>query len=245
VLYVFPGRTRHLFAWTIRPTMTSMVLASAYAGGVYFFYESQRATRWHTIKSGFVPVTLFASSLGMATVIHWERFNHRHIAFWLWSALYFTTPVLVLSVYLLNRRRDSHPAHGELMLSTVARSTIGVTGIAALTLGLVLFLSPHRAIDIWPWALTPLTSRVMGAVLMLGVAGIGIAMDPRWSAARLMIEVESIMIALILIAAARAHRQFDTSRPLTWMLGIGLVALLSGSLALHHHMNGRAHPAPA
>jgi hypothetical protein len=33
LLYVFPGDTKELFAWTITPTMTSMFLASAYLGG--------------------------------------------------------------------------------------------------------------------------------------------------------------------------------------------------------------------
>ena len=37
LLYFFPGDTKRLFAWTIRPTMTPtmtpMVLASAYCGG--------------------------------------------------------------------------------------------------------------------------------------------------------------------------------------------------------------------
>ena len=37
VLYVVPGETARLFAWPITSTMTSMTLASAYLGGVYFF----------------------------------------------------------------------------------------------------------------------------------------------------------------------------------------------------------------
>jgi hypothetical protein len=37
VLLSLPGDTRQLFAWTINPTMTSMVLASAYLGGSFFF----------------------------------------------------------------------------------------------------------------------------------------------------------------------------------------------------------------
>ena len=33
LLYGFPADTRRLFAWTIHPTMTPMLLASAYLGG--------------------------------------------------------------------------------------------------------------------------------------------------------------------------------------------------------------------
>ena len=37
ILYGFPADTGRLFAWTIRPDLTPMVLASAYLGGAWFF----------------------------------------------------------------------------------------------------------------------------------------------------------------------------------------------------------------
>ena len=37
ILYLFPTHTARLWAWTIPVTMTSMMLASAYLGGAYFF----------------------------------------------------------------------------------------------------------------------------------------------------------------------------------------------------------------
>ena len=44
VLYPWPGDTDRLFAWHIRPTMTAMVLGSAYLGGAWFFVHA--ALRW-------------------------------------------------------------------------------------------------------------------------------------------------------------------------------------------------------
>lgn len=58
ILYVFPGETKRLFAWTIKPTMTPMVLASAYLGGAYFFVRVLRERRWTVIKTGFLSVAL-------------------------------------------------------------------------------------------------------------------------------------------------------------------------------------------
>ncbi|MEA3184756.1 MAG: hypothetical protein QOJ74_1233 [Ilumatobacteraceae bacterium] len=242
VLYPSPGDTHRWFAWTIKPTMTPMVLASAYLGGSYFFVRVYRSTQWHTVKAGFVPVTLFASCLGIATIIHWDKFNHRHVAFWIWAALYFTTPFLVLATYVRNQALGSQPAPDDLRIPPVARAVIGLTGLAALLLGAYLFLLPRRAIDIWPWTLTPLTARVVGATLMLGVCGLMIAADPRWTTARIMLQVARIMIALFLLAAARAHDQFDTSRPLTWMLGIGLAGVLVAATVLDLRMQRRSLP---
>ncbi len=236
VLYPWPTDTRRWFAWTIRPTMTPMILGSAYIGGAYFFVRVYVATQWHTVKAGFVPVTMFASCLGIATIIHWDRFNHQHVAFWIWALLYFTTPFLVLAAYIRNQAVGDEPTPDELRIPHTARMLIAVTGLAAVVLGAYLFLFPSRAIDIWPWALTPLTARVTGAVLMLGVSGLMIAADPRWTTARIMLQVARIMIALFLLAVLRAHDQFDTSRPLTWMLGIGLCGVLVAATILDVRM---------
>ena len=47
VLYFFPGDTKRLFAWTINPTMTPMMLASAYLGGAYFFVRVLWVRHWN------------------------------------------------------------------------------------------------------------------------------------------------------------------------------------------------------
>ncbi len=53
ILYLFTGHTQELFAWNIKPRMTSMMLGAAYLGGVYFFVRAALATRWHWIQVGF------------------------------------------------------------------------------------------------------------------------------------------------------------------------------------------------
>lgn len=233
VLYGFPDDTDRWFAWTIRPAMTPMTLGAVYLGGAYFFVRAFRATGWHTVKAGFVAVGTFASLMGVATVIHWDRFNHDHLAFWLWSGLYFTTPFLVWGVWAANRRRGTLPAATDLVLPKGARAAMVVTGGLAVAAGLFLFLLPEQAIEVWPWTLTALTSRVLGAVFMLGLAGLGVVTDARWGAARLMLQVQVFMLALILLAAARASGDFDASNAMTWLLLVGFVgALLSAAVLL-------------
>ena len=123
VLWPVPTDTDTLFAWHIVPTLTPMILGSAYLGGAYFFVRAGRASQWHAVKGGFIPVALFATLLGIATIIHWDKFHHGHVAFWLWSGLYFTTPFLVAYVYLTNRRHDP-PAVGRRPAHAVDRRTI-------------------------------------------------------------------------------------------------------------------------
>ena len=239
VLFGFPGETDRLFAWTIKPPMTPMTLGAVYLGGAYFFVRVFRAEAWHTVKAGFVAVGTFASLMGVATILHWDRFNHGHVAFWLWSGLYFTTPLLVWGVWAANRRRGTTAGPVDLVLPPPARWGMAATGALATAAGLFLFLLPNKAIDVWPWTITPLTSRVLGAIFMLGIAGLGVLTDARWTAARLMLQVQVLMLALILVAAARAHADFDASNALTWVMLGGFLASLASAALLSVVMDAR------
>lgn len=244
VLFGWPDRTRQLFAWTIRPAFTPMLLGSVYLGGAYFFVRAARAVRWHTVKAGFVPVGTFATLMGVATVIHWDRFNHHHVAFWLWAALYFTTPLLVFGVWLANRRRQVPPDVTEPRLPASVALAIGVVGVAAVGTSAWLFVTPASAIAVWPWLLTPLTCRVLGAVFSLGVAAVGAFTERSWSAIRIMVQVEMIMLTLILVAVIRASDEFVTARPLTWLLGAGFGFTLASGAVLSARMAAVARSLP-
>jgi hypothetical protein len=239
ILYLFPGRTAHLWAWTIPVTMTSMVLASAYLGGAYFFVLVARSRHWHEVGIGFLAVTTFSGLLGVATVLHWDVFAHDHLAFWLWAGLYFTAPFLVIAAWLTNRRYAAPVTAGDVLLRPVDRAGLAVVGMLALVTGLAMFLAPTAMIDLWPWPLTTLSCRVVGATFCLGGALAGTRWDPRWSSVRVMLRVEAIMVTLMLLAAARAHEEFLSHRALAWPLLIGSLAVLAGSVYLwavyEHH----------
>jgi hypothetical protein len=99
--------------------------------------------------------------------------------------LYVTTPFLITLVWLRNRHYDAPANAGELLLPILAARVIAAIGMLALVTGLFLFLLPEAAMAWWPWSLTPLTARVLGAISCLGLTGIGTLFDRRWSSARL------------------------------------------------------------
>jgi hypothetical protein len=238
LLYIWPENTDQTFAWTIKPAMTPMMLAAAYMGGIVFFIQVARARVWHTIKAGFLPVTAFAGLLGIATILHWDRFNHSHISFYTWTALYFTTPFLVILVWLFNRRQDTpRKDWNERMLPTSLRTMLGIVGVITLLVSLALFIFPQWMIAMWPWSLTPLTARVLGAMFALpGLVELGLARDPRWSAARVILQSQNFSILMILIAAARASTNFNPANPATWLFIGGLAVLLFLIIILYIYM---------
>lgn len=244
VLVPWPSDTGRLFAWQIKPTLTSMVLGSVYLGGAYFFLRAFRAKEWHTVKGGFVPVGTFATLMGVATIAHWDKFLHTHVAFWLWAGLYFTTPFLVFWVFLANRKYDAPATGADLLLSVGVSRIIAVVGGLSLLTGMFLFLLPNRAVTIWPWTLTPLTSRVLGAIFCLGIAGLGVLFDRRWSSARVLLQVAALMLALIVVAGARATGEFDSANAMTWLISGGFAAVLAAIIVLYLRMETRlAQPA--
>jgi hypothetical protein len=241
ILFVFPHATELLFAWKIQPSMSAMMLGSAYAGGIYFFTGVLRSKEWHKIKVGFLPVTTFASLLGIATILHWDKFNHGHVSFFAWAGLYFTTPFIVLFVWLRNRNQDTGKlSDKDTVIPNMARLVMGTFGVVTLTLGLFLFLQPNIMITLWPWALTPLTARIMGAMFALpGIVGLGIASDNRWSAALLILQSQGFSILLILIASIQASHDFDWANLNSWLFVGGLGIMLMSIMALIVFMRNR------
>lgn len=239
LLWPVPSNTERRFAWHITPTLTPMVLASAYVGGAYFFVRVARSRAWHTVKGGLLPVTTFATLLGIATILHWDKFTHSSPAFWLWAALYFTAPLLVAYAYLTNRRHDLPGDAGDLHISVVVARLIAGVGVLALATGLFLFVFPSVAISVWPWALTPLTARVMGAIFCLGLAGLGVLADRRWGSARILVQVGFVMLGLIVVSGVRAHDELLTERPLTWAFVVGFPLLVVVMALWYAHMERR------
>jgi hypothetical protein len=239
VLFPWPNDTRRLFAWQIKPTLSAMVLGAVYLGGAYFFLRAVRASEWHTVAGGFPPVATFAGLMGVTTLLHWNRFLHGNVAFWLWVALYLTTPFLVLAVYIRNRAEADGAIAGELLLPTAAAWLLVFAGGLSLVTGAFLYLFPYRAIDAWPWTLTPLTARMLGAIFALGLAGLGAYRERRWTSARLLLQVAGVMLVLIVIAGLRAHSEFDGSNPLTWLFTAGFAGTAIVGAAFYLSMEAR------
>ena len=227
MLYFFPDNSGELFAWPIRPQMSAMMLGGTYLGGAYFFGRVIAAKRWHMVMLGWLPVSAFAGFLGIATLLHWDKFNQGHPSFILWAMLYLGLPVLLPLIWLRNRRTDPGRLAAD-DLQTPARLRTGLRLLGGLLTGvsLLLLAVPDVMIPTWPWTISALTARVMGAMFVLpGLVGLGIAADGRWSAARIIIEAQVFAIVLILGAALFSRSDFDWSQPVAWLFVGGMLAV--------------------
>jgi hypothetical protein len=225
ILYLLPTQTDALFAWTINPPLTAMFLASAYAGGIWFFVQVVRPNIWHGVRYGFPAVFVFATLLCVSTFLHLGKFHSGHISFIVWITLYITTPFLVLAAMIVNAPADPRvPAERDLRIPVALRILLAVIGICALVTGLVLFVVPQVAIEVWAWQLTPLTARVCGAILTLpGLVNVWLLWDSRWSAFRQMFQAQLVSLVFITAALALRHDDLDWSRPAATIFVCGMV----------------------
>lgn len=229
MLFLFPDDTGLLFAWPIKPPMSAMMLGAAYLGGAYFFTLAATTRRWHSISLGFLPVTAFAAILGIATALYWDRFTHGHLSFVLWAVLYFTLPFVLPAVWLRNQRaarRDAAPS--EPLLPRTLSWAFGVLGVVLIAASLLLLLLPEIMIPTWPWALNPLTARVLSAMFALpGCVELGVALDRRWGSARTPLQAQAVSIPLILLAMLRAQGDINWSKWESWLFVSGLLLVLA------------------
>jgi hypothetical protein len=241
LLYFFPDDTRHWFAWDVQPTITPLLMGSGYIAGAYFFARVARATHWHRVQVGFLPVTAFTLFMAIGTFDHLDRFATHHVAFWIWVGLYVTTPILVPLAWWRNRATDpGTPERDEPALPRGVRAALLCAGAGQSLVALVLLLSPSTMIAHWPWLLTPLTAQTLGGWFALpGVTALMMGLDGRWSAIRITLESQLIGLALILLGTARAWADVDTTNPLAYVFVAGIAGLFAALLALEAVMVAR------
>jgi hypothetical protein len=228
MLYLLPGDTDRLFAWPIGPQMSAMMLGATYLGGAYFFVRVLLARSWRSIKLGLLPVSSFSAILGVATILHWEAFTAGHISFILWAFLYFTLPFVIPAVWYWNRRANAGAVPPDEPLMPVWLGVaFGALGVVLIGAAILLFVAPQTMIDIWPWTLSPLTSRVMAAMFALaGGVALGIAMERRWSSARIPLQAQAFSIVLFLLAMAIARNDIAWDSAGSWLFIAGMLYVL-------------------
>jgi hypothetical protein len=221
--------------------MTPIIMGAGYGAGVYFFYRVATVEEWHTVAPVFLGIATFTWAMAIATALHWENFNHSHHTFFLWVILYAVTPILIPAVWVLNRRID--PGEGrdsEVVLPRAVRIAGGGLGIVVTVSAVVLFVFPETMVGSWPWAVSPLTARILaGWFALFGVVNGVVVLDPRWSAARILVESQMLGFGMVLIGVVRVWHNFDPSNVLTWGVVGGMALYLCAIVVLYLGMERR------
>lgn len=228
ILYLHPETSGERFAWEIAPDMMAAFMGAGYIAGAYFFINVVFSRTWHRVTVVFLSITAFTTSMLLATIIHWERFDIRHFPFQAWLILYAISPFLVTGLWLYNRQTDPILVQtGDIIVPNMNRLAVRIKGTILTFVAIIGFLSPNLLIHVWTWELTPLTARVLsGWIFLLGVGSLHLATEQRWSAWRVVVETLAIWEILILIGGF-IHIQDLKTGWFNWLFIIILLQLIS------------------
>jgi hypothetical protein len=258
-LFVFPLRTADWFAWTIDVPMTAVFLGAAYWSSAVLEVAGARATGWSGARLAVWTVLVFTTLTLVVTLVHLDKFHlgadnpaSARVVTAGWLAVYGVVPVVMVVLAWLQARRaqaSGVPADRRRPPAGL-RMLLVVLAVGLLGLGVALLLVPVEAARLWPWPLTELTARAVGAWLV----GLG------WAAghARLIDDLSSIrplgltgvaFVVLEAVALLRHGEDLDWSAApaygyLAGLLVIGVVAGWILALAGFRAAAGRASASP-
>jgi hypothetical protein len=135
-------------------------------------------------------------------------------------------PVMTLLLVRQVRAMGADPRR-RAALSRWFRVLLAVHAAALIPIGVGLLLMPEVTRGVWPWTLTPLTGRAIGAWLLgLGIAAIHALRENDWGRIRPATMSYLAFGGLQLVAVARYPGELDWAAPQTWVYLLFLISAL-------------------
>jgi peptidoglycan/LPS O-acetylase OafA/YrhL len=242
LLFPLAEETDRFFSWTIQPPLTAAFLGAAYWAAFILIGWSARRATWEEVVPTIVPVTVIAVLLLAATLIHLDKFDMDSLFGWFWLAVYCAVP---LALAFLIRQQLAVPRQaggpGATAVPALLRVTLGGQAVVMVGLGIALWASPSSADTIWPWPLTPLTARAVGAFLIgFAAAAAFAALDNRIERLRGAAYAYATLGVLELLAALIFGEHFDDGESAIYVLFAASVLLvgLAGSATVRGLQRG-------
>jgi hypothetical protein len=231
LLFVLAKETEDSFSWTIQPPLTAAFLGASYLAALVLFVWTARFGDWRSAQAALVPVSVIALLLLAATIIHEDRF-HDDVFGWFWKAAYLIAPIAIVAAVAAQLRRPSPVSRVRVPLPTGVRAALVIQGIVMLAVGMNLFLTPESVDSLWPWDLTPLTARAIGAfVLGFGASAVHAVIANDLASFEGAALAYGVLGALQLVALAIHAGDTTGSEGDTWLYVIFLVSVAGTGLA--------------
>ncbi|HLA46720.1 MAG TPA: hypothetical protein VJ207_04020 [Thermoplasmata archaeon] len=251
-LFIFSEQTAMYFAWTVAPPFTAAFLGAAYWAAVPVEVIAARQMSWAQARAAIPGIWLFTALTLVATLLHFDRFHFSspdptpQAAAWLWLGIYTVVPVAMLLIAILQTRGPGGDPDRVKTLPSWLRIALIVVGGGMMAVGLVLFATPAAIIPVWPWPLTPLTARAIGAwFLGIGLGAFLAYRENDFARVRPVGAGYAFFAVLEFVALARYLGEVSWSNPAAWVYLAFLIALLPIGLYLWLGFRERRESLPA
>jgi hypothetical protein len=188
-LVFLPRQTDVFFAWTISPPITAAFLGSAYWSSFLLELLGSREKLWARTRITVPAVLIFTTLTLAATLIHLDKFHLgsqfdfiTQVGTWVWLLVYASVPVAMTILLIQQLRIPGIDPPRRLPISKGMRTILAFQALVMIGLGAALFLAPVETGELfWPWKVTALTGRAIGAWLVgLGTGAAHMVFEKDW-----------------------------------------------------------------
>ena len=236
-LYLLSERTDSWFAWTINPPLTAAALGAGYWASFVLELLSARERLWARTRVAVPAVLLFSTLTLAVTLLHADRFHFHsprlitRAGTWVWLGVYVSVP-LAMSWLLVAQQRQARPDPARVApLAPWARVVLALQAAVMLGVGVPMLLVPRAMLGAWPWELTPLTSRAIGAwAVGIGTIAAHAAWENDWWRLRPTMLSYTLLGVLQVSSVLRYPADLDRSRlaAVVYVLFLATILLLGG-----------------
>ncbi|MCC6613710.1 MAG: hypothetical protein IT320_09550 [Anaerolineae bacterium] len=249
-LYLLTESTDVYFSWTIQSSLTAAFIGAGYWASFLLEFLSARERVWARARLAMPAVVIFSFLMFIATLIHLDKFHFNApqaltvAGTWVWFLVYAIVPVLLAVQWWRQVRAPGvDPARGEPLPGWMRALLIAQAAIMLL-LGVVGTLAPDALASIWPWALTPLTGRAVGAWCVgLGVAAAHAVYENDLLRLHAMMTSCALFGLLAIVALLRYPAEINTANLAIWIYVAFIASLLLvgiwGTLLARRALRGR------
>jgi len=232
-LLIFTEQTAMYFAWTVAPPFTAAFLGAAYWAAVPVEVIAARQDVWARARVAIPGIWLFTTLTFVATLLHFDRFHFSSPdvapqgAAWLWLGIYTVVPVAMLLLLLPQLRTPGGDPPRSKVLPAWLRIAFVAVGGGMMGVGVLLFAIPASITPVWPWLLTTLTARAIGAWFVgIGLMALSAVRENDFARIRPVGGGSTFLAILQLVALARFPGEIDWSNPGAWLYLAFLIGLL-------------------
>ncbi len=246
-LFVLTEQTESYFAWTIAVPLSAAWLGAGYCSGIALLWPASRERLWSRARIAVPAVLALTLAMVVATFIHLDLFHldgplgAATLAAYGWIASYILVPAAIILLLPRQLRAAGPTGSRGPPLPSWMRLVLATQTAVLLTIAVALLVTPERAASMWPWALTPLTGRAIGAWLL----GTGVVVAQwNWenSIDRMRIPAlsSSVFALLQFVALARYPVEVEWGTLQAWVYVIFLASMaltgVGGGLISHRHV---------
>jgi len=231
VLYVLSRDTADLFAWTVVPAISAAFLGGGYASGFVLVAGTARERWWAGARIGVVTIFCFvvltlAVTIGHRDRFHFDRSGVAGVAAWFWLAVYLVVTVAMAAMFVVQHRVPGTDPPVRRRLPTPLVTLLVVQALVLGVVGALLLVTPDLLAGGWPWPLTRLTGRAVGAwCLPLGIAAALAVREADVVRLRAAALTYTCLALLHGIALVRFHDDVAWARRGTWAYVVVLASM--------------------